>query len=122
MPRNVAIVLDSDYADRLERLAFRTPVWVVDTPANRTAAEHAWHRAVEWPQIKVTLFRAPDSSPSREDWRTLLDQIDLHEHGFDAVEIIGSPMTVPARSALGELGFMRFDETTEGFRARERRT
>src|SRR5688572_25352565 len=110
MPRSVAIVFSEDYSSPLEKLAFHTPVWMVDTPANRAAAEQAWHEAVEWPHISVTLFRPVE-------WDTLLEQIAMHER-FDVVEVIGAPLTPAARGALLEARFVRIEETPNGFRAR----
>lgn len=118
MARSVAIVFDPDFASQLERLAFHTPVWVVDTPANRAAAEDAWHAAIEWPHITVTLFRPPDAHPSKDDWRMLLDQIAFRERSVDAIEVLGSPLTLVARAVLVDAGFARFDETPHGFRAK----
>jgi hypothetical protein len=115
----VAVVLDPNYATSLGTLAFRTPVWIVDTPPNRGAAEDAWRSTVEWPHITVTLFRDPGPHPTKDDWRTLLEQIALHERALDAVEVIGSAVTLPSRAALAEAGFTRFDETRDGFRARK---
>lgn len=110
MRRSIAVVFTPDFADSLERVAFHTPVWLVDTPANRNAAEDAWRRAVEWPHISVTLFR-------EDDWRVLLDQIALRER-FDVVEAIGAPLTPATREALDAAGFVRVEETATGFRAR----
>jgi hypothetical protein len=117
MPRTIAIVLEPDYSVRLEKLAFRTPVWIVDTPPNRAAAEEAWHTAIEWPHITVTMFRSSGPTTTIEAWDDLLDQIELHETPFDVVEVIGSPLTLPARGALMQHGFEKFDETESGFRA-----
>jgi hypothetical protein len=111
MPRTVAIVFVDDFSTQLEKLSFHTPVWLVDTPENRAAAEAAWQRAIEWPHISVTLFR-------RDDWQALLDQIALQNRPADAIEIIGTPLTPVARTALEEAGFARFDETGNGFRVR----
>jgi hypothetical protein len=112
VPRTVAIVFDEDYAASLEKLAFRAPVWLVDTPANRSAAEEAWRDAVEWPHISVTLFRP------QHDWTALLGQIELHEHSLETVEVIGSTLDPATHTALVEAGFTRFDESAQGFRAR----
>lgn len=106
----VTVVFHDDYSEKLEKLAFRTPVWIVDTPANRQAAEGAWHAATEWPHISVTLFRF-------DDWQTLLNQIALQVRNVAGVDAIGAPLT-PAREALGAAGFTRVDETADGFRAR----
>ncbi|HEX2832341.1 MAG TPA: hypothetical protein VHW00_04960 [Thermoanaerobaculia bacterium] len=109
----LVIVLDEDYSSQLEKLAFSHPVWLVDTPANRTAAEQAWHAAIEWPHITVTLFR-------RQDWDTLLEQIAFQEkRPVEAMEIIGEPLSDPARNAFLDAGYERFDETDRGFRAKK---
>ncbi|MGN6184660.1 MAG: hypothetical protein ACTHQM_13505 [Thermoanaerobaculia bacterium] len=109
----LVIVFDEDYSSQLEKLAFTTPVWLIDTPANRTAAEHAWHAAIEWPHITVTLFR-------RQEWDTLIEQISLEERRpVEAMEIIGEPLTDPARNAFLDAGFDRLDETERGFRAKK---
>lgn len=111
MPRSVAIVFAEDFSAQLEKLSFHTPVWLIDTPENRSAAEEAWQRAIEWPHISVTLFR-------RDDWRSLLDQIALQKRPVEAIEIIGEPLTNIARATLEEAGYERFEETANGFRVR----
>ncbi|HEX6097195.1 MAG TPA: hypothetical protein VF432_12780 [Thermoanaerobaculia bacterium] len=111
MPRSVAVVFAEDFSSQLEKLAFHTPVWMVDTPANRAAAEEAWMQAVEWPHISVTLFRPLD-------WDPLLEQIAMHHERFDVVEAIGATLTPQVREVLEHAGFVRIVETPGGFRAR----
>mgnify|MGYP003575343455 CR=1 FL=1 len=117
MSRSVAIVFAEDFSAQLEQLSFHTPVWLVDTPENRAAAEAAWQRAIEWPHISVTLFRSP-TNPGREDWRNLLDQIALHERSVDAIDIFGAPPAPMIRTAFAHAGYERVEETPHGFRAR----
>ena len=104
------MVFEPDFSSALEKLAFHTPVWMIDTPENRTAAEEAWRTAIEWPHISVTLFRD-------YDWPTLLAQIALNER-FDALEVLGTELSQDARDALTGAGFVRVDPTGSGFRAR----
>jgi len=111
MPRSVAVVFAQDFSSQLEKLAFHTPVWMVDTPANRAAAEEAWLQAVEWPHISVTLFRPLE-------WQPLLDQIAMHHEKFDVIEAIGAALTPHVREVLESAGFVRIVETPAGFRAR----
>lgn len=118
MPRNVAIVFTPDYGAELERLAFRTPVWLVDTPENHLAADEASRAALEWPHITVTLFRPPSGRPSKEDWARLIEQIVLLEKSLDSFDVIGAELTPAARAAFSEAGFGRLDEGGGGFRAR----
>ena len=117
--RLVTVVFTDDYSEELEKTAFRSAVWLADTPANHTAAEAAWHAAVEWPHIAVTLFRPPAANPNREEWQSLLAQMRLQGRSFDVMDVIGSQLTDAAREALAESGFTRLDETTDGFRARK---
>jgi len=109
---NVALVFTPDYSERLHKLAFHTPVWVVETPENRAAAEESWLQAVEWPHISVTVFRAD------HEWRALLAQIELR-HQADTIDIIGTELTDDMRTVLEEAGFTRIDPMAEGFRARK---
>jgi hypothetical protein len=118
MPRSVAIVFEEDFSGQLEKLSFHTPVWLVDTPENRAAAEAAWHKGVEWPHIAVTLFRAPAALPTREEWRSLVEQITLHERAVEGVDVFGAALSAIAHAVLVEAGFGRFEETPGGFRAR----
>jgi hypothetical protein len=109
----LVIVFDEDYSSQLEKLAFHTPVWLVDTPANRNAAEQAWHAAIEWPHITVTLFR-------RQEWETLLEQIAFQEkRPVESMEIIGEPLSDAAENAFRAAGFDRFDYTDRGFRVKK---
>jgi hypothetical protein len=118
MPRTVAIVFADDFSAQLEKLSFHTPVWLTDTPENRAAAEEAWQRAIEWPHITVTLFRAPAATPTRDDWRALIDQIALQKRPVEAIEVFGAPLTNTVRATLAEAGYERFEETGSGFRVR----
>lgn len=116
--RLVTVVFDDDYSAQLEKTAFRSAVWLADTPANHTAAEAAWLTAVEWPHISVTLFRPPSAEPARDEWRALAEQIRFQEGSFDALEVVGTTLTLAARAAFTELGFARIEETALGFRAK----
>jgi hypothetical protein len=111
----IALVLATDFRDRLQKLAFRMPVWIVETPQNRAAAQEVWRMAEEWPQIDVTVFN--NAPVRREEWLEQLRIIDLHAR-VSTLEVIGGEMTLPARAALAELGFAKFEETADGFRAR----
>src|SRR3954447_9313769 len=113
MAVNVAIVFAPDFSARLHQLAFHTPVWIMETPANRAAAEEAWLRRQEWPHIDVTLFQYA------HDWRSLFAQIVLRHEAVDSLDIIGAPPDDEMRTALAEEGFQRIQETAEGIRARK---
>lgn len=114
----VALVLLPDFSDRLQKLAFRMPVWLIETPENRSAASEVSRMRDDWPQIDVILFRG--APVRRDEWLERLRLIDLHSRVL-TLEVLGSEMTLPARAALTERGFTKFDETPDGFRARRTR-
>ncbi|HEY0140098.1 MAG TPA: hypothetical protein VGF48_04325 [Thermoanaerobaculia bacterium] len=113
----LTIVLDREFGDRLEKLAFQRPVWIVESSANRTAAEAAWLRSSEWPQISVTVFRPLPDAPSKGDWEAFLAQLALHDP-VTSMDFVGAPLTLPLRAALTEAGFGEIVEGGDGFRAR----
>ena len=107
----MTVVFKDDFSEDLEKVAFRSPVWIADTSANRQAAEGVWHQAVEWPHMSVTLFRF-------DDWPALINQISLQTRNFAGFDVIGAGLSVEGRAAMEAAGFTRIDETAEGFRAR----
>ena len=122
MARRVSVVLDRNYGAKLEGLAMKTDVWIVESDANRAAADALWSVAQEWPHISVTIFRAPEV-PTEDTWRTLLHQIHLGEGraekhaSFETIDVIGSEATDEARRVLEGAGFDSISLTREGFRA-----
>ena len=107
MSRRVAIVFDPEFGDRLLTLAMRTPVWVVESAANRAAVADAMSRATEWPHISVTVFRPTD------DLKHLLSQIGHPQR----VDVIGLRLADDAHDAMRIAGFTTVVETNDGFRA-----
>jgi hypothetical protein len=107
MSRRVAIVFDRAFGDRLLTLIMRTPVWIVESAANRSAVAEAMNRATEWPQISVTVFRATD------DLKHLLSQIGHAQR----VDVIGLRLSDDFRDAMHAGGFKKVVETADGFRA-----
>jgi hypothetical protein len=107
MSRRVAIVFEREFGERLEELAMRMPVWIVESNANRAAVSEAWNRASEWPHISVTVFRPTDNL------RHLLSQIGHAQR----VDVIGMALSDEARDALMAAGFTKIVETNAGFRS-----
>lgn len=118
MARGVAVVFTPDFSAQLSKLAFHTPVWIVDTPANRAVAEDLWQKAIEWPHILVTLLPPTIEIATRDDWRTLFEQMMLLVRSFESIEVFGAPLTPAARAALSDIELDRSEETPGGFRAR----
>lgn len=84
--------------------------------------------AHEWPHVSVTVFRNVPPNARKEEWLTLLQQIDLHHPpkvqrvAYDTIEVIGTRLTPPARAAFLEAGFVDLEETASGFRAKKAET
>src|SRR5262245_46789716 len=114
-PYCVAIVLETDLGDRLGELAARMPVWIVDTPANRAAAQRYWAHNPGRPHTEgVTTFVLDASRP--DDLADVLSEVDLH-HGeyshdppYSVVEVFGADLTPALRQAFAEFGLTRFIE------------
>src|SRR5260370_14790741 len=109
MALTISVVLDPEFGDRVEKLAFRNIVWLIESDVNRGACTRAMRHAEEWPQLSITMFR--QTGESRSDWLVLLDQIDL-QHGrpsqhwtYDTLEVIGAEPGHELRAAIEERGF-----------------
>ncbi len=107
MNRRVAIVFDREFGDRLLTLIMHTPVWIVESTANRSAVAEAMNRATEWPQISVTVFRPTD------DLKHLLSQIGRAQR----VDVVGLQLSDDVRESMCIAGFTKTVPTSDGFRA-----
>jgi hypothetical protein len=103
-PYRVLVVVDRDYGQRLAELAQSGPVWIVDTPANRTAAQQIWAADPNRSHLKgVTTFKFREESSSEDILINELDTIDLH-HGthsasppYTVLDVIGTAITARLR-------------------------
>lgn len=121
-PYQVIVVLDHEFGERLFQLA--APVWVVDTPQNRAAAEQIWAADSSRSHFNgVTTFKINSDSTPEDTFIGELDTINSH-HGiysanppYTIIEVIGTGMTDRLKSKLSQFGFNQFDSTSQGFRA-----
>ncbi len=119
----VAVVVDGEYGERLYELARTGPVWIIDTPANRAAAQKLWAERPNVSHVEgVTTFE-PHSDCAENALIAELDMIDLH-HGsysvanpYTVLEVVGASPTDKVKAELSEYGFSEFHCTEEGFRA-----
>jgi hypothetical protein len=122
-PATVFIIVDRNYGSHLADLPPDEPVWIIDSPTNRAAAENAW--ADRWNGVYengITLFSS--TSTSAEDCVIhQLDTIDLH-HGIQSADppyagfqIIGTEATARLATELGVYGLTQITKTDSGFRA-----
>jgi hypothetical protein len=117
----VVTVVVAASSDDLEALAARCPVWVIDTPANRTVAERLWARKrCGQAAYDLTTFKSAATSPE-EAVVGVLDTVDLH-HGeysglYNTVEVIGATASTAVRTKLADLGLVVTAERPTGFTA-----
>jgi hypothetical protein len=120
----VYIVVDREFGERLNMLEKGVPVWIVDTPANKAAAQRVWQKLPDPDHLTgVTTFRAFAPATSSELLLAEIDTIDLHHGTYSAdppytvLEVIGAPLTEEIRNSLSVYGFSEFTETAAGFTA-----
>ena len=124
MSDRVSIVLDREYGQRLVELAEKGPVWIVDTPENRTVAQEIWASHPNRSHLEgVTTFKVSDGTSSEDMLINELDTIDLHHGAYSAnppytvLDVIGTAITARLKAELEEFGFDDFQEQPNGFRA-----
>jgi hypothetical protein len=120
----VFVVLDRDYGERLLELPRSGPVWIVDTPQNRAAAQNLWAVNPNRNHLEgATTFKAGQDCSNEETLINELDTIDLHHGSYSAdppytvLEVIGVRLSDKLENELSRFGFNQFRATTEGFGA-----
>ena len=123
-PYRVFVVVDRNYGQRLTELAETGPVWIADTPVNRSVAQEIWTAQANRSHLEgITTFKVSESTSSEDMLINELDTIDLH-HGkysgnppYTVLDVIGTAITAKLKAELKEYGFDDFRETAHGFRA-----
>jgi hypothetical protein len=120
----VFIVLDRDYGERVSDLTQTEPVWIVDTPLNRAAAQRFWADNPNRSNLDgVTTFKFGEDGSAEDILINELDTIDLHHGTYSAnppytvVEVVGTGITDKIKGKFAEFGFDQFEPTPQGFRA-----
>lgn len=120
----VAVVLDPEYGHHLAVLAGDKPVWIVDTPANRAAAESVWaSKSTKTADLSVTTFQVESGSSAEARLAGVVPTVDLH-HGeysqnppYVGIEVFGARPTPEVRQVLREFGMGIITERPDGFLA-----
>lgn len=115
----VALVLNSDFGDRVAALAQKMPVWVVSSPAN----DHAVHMVrASLGEGRVTTLRVRPGEGAADLLARALYAIDEH-HGeasqplpYDTLWVHGTTERLP-QDLVFELGFKSIIAVADGFRA-----
>jgi len=110
----VAVVLDRDYDENLNKIAARMSVWILDSDAN-TAAANAWWDQHPDSEHMVTTFK------KFSDFAGLMNDIELHhgkysqEISFRDLETFGLAITEDIQRVLFQYGFSCTSNTSNGF-------
>ena len=127
---SLIVVVDPDYAERVERAAEVAPVWIVATQTNRNACERLWksHPHLDHREKgAVTCYETPYPEDRLGSLLGIVPQLETH-HGevkedelvFPnrfVLEVIGLALADNVTNALREIGFTSFVEIPEGFQA-----
>ncbi len=124
VPYSVFVVLDGEYGTRLAELIVKGPVWIVDTPTNRAAAQSFWNAFPDRDHLDgVTVFKPKGNGSTEATFISEIDTIDMHHNAYSAdppytvLEVIGTSLSEKVKTELSEYGFDEFLTTSEGFRA-----
>jgi hypothetical protein len=123
-PYKVCVIVDRNFGERLVELRQGVPVWIVDTPVNKSVSQRLWkERPNESHLTGITTFNDIESSSPEELLIEELDSIDLHHGTYSAkppyavLEVLGTRLTDSAKHALAAYGFEEFHENPSGFTA-----
>ena len=119
---SVAIVLDPDFGAELHQLAARMPVWIVDSPGNRSAIEAEWtRRRRDGAERELSVFRAIDGLTASEHLAALLRTVDgthgpaVQDPPFRTLLVFGASADETADAAVRRLGGGMPVATESGF-------
>ena len=120
----VTVVLDREYGERLLTIPADVPVWIVDTPLNRAAAEKAWaQRGTASHLHGVTTFKFSETESAEETLILELGTIDLHhgvysaQYPYTAIDVIWRSCQRTYQDGDTNVRINEFHSTAVGFRA-----
>ena len=122
LAREVLVVVDSEFGDRLRDAWHGQPVWITMSAANVPVVHALWANAPSSDHLTgITGFKHAEGTAPEDRFLTQLYMIDLH-HGpystttpYTTLTVIGTPLTEKIRTALSQLGFSTFQQRSDGF-------
>jgi hypothetical protein len=123
-PYKVYIVVDREFGEKLAGITRDAPVWIVDTPINKTVVRRLWSDHPQQNHLTgITTFDDFESFSPEDLLLSEFDTIDLH-HGvysadppYTVIEVVGTPLTARVKNELSEYGFNEFCAGPAGFTA-----
>ena len=117
--REIALVLDSEYGDKIINLAKTQAVWTISSPTNDAVVL----KARETHPGRITVLRKRVGEDQAHTFLRAVDNIDEH-HGevsqyppYKSLAVYGFSIDLAPIDVIKELGFTAFEKTEFGFRA-----
>lgn len=125
VPYRIHIVVDREFGEQLAALEQGVPVWIVDTPTNKSVTQRLWKEQPRESHLTgITIFDDSTSSSPEDLLLAELDQIDLHHGPYSAdppytvLEVVGAPLSDRVKKEMSAYGFNEFRTSSTGFIAR----
>jgi hypothetical protein len=120
--REVLVVVDPDFGDRLRQAWHGQAVWIAMSPANAPVVHALWASAPSQTHLtRITGFRYSKGVAAEDFLLAELDAVQLHHGPYSTgspctlLEVIGAQLTSAVQNALSELGFKVFQKGVDGF-------
>jgi hypothetical protein len=99
----VTVVLDPYVGDRLATFAAGGPVWITSSAYNESTVREYWsaHPGGQ----RVTMWSKRRTGETEDEWRDILDDIELHYPHIARVEVVGASAAPPAVAAFRAFGY-----------------
>ena len=124
-PSRVHLIVAADYGEQLRSLPEGEGAWVADTTTNQPVIKSIWAaRPVGGGRgylAGITSFQV-GVNEIPEDWLIgILYAVDLH-HGhysqtppYSELRVVGASLSPRLRAELAEFGFVRYEDSSDGF-------
>ena len=90
-PYRVFVVVDREFGQRLTKLAEMGPVWVADTPVNRSVAREIWAAHPNRSHLEgVTAFKVTEGTSCEDMLLNEMDTIEIHRDLFGESTVHGT--------------------------------
>lgn len=122
MKTEIALVLDTDFATELKRLALQMPVWIVKSPINSVVVKEL---RLQSDNYQLTEFFSEQFESKANSFHKIIYTLDEHhnelsqEPPYNTLLVYGLDLDTIDENELKELGFFQFQKTAYGFIARK---